>query len=98
MALALFLSVDLTNNGINSEMIAMPPIKLLANYASERVRRYIWVVPYPCIIAHMAYNNLNFDGTQEPCACNYNLLTLEKSQKCMGINCVCTIKVEDHKT
>ena len=45
---------------MNGEMIAMPPFKFLANYASERVWRYIWAVPYACTIAYMAYNNLTW--------------------------------------
>jgi len=58
MEFVLFVSVYLTNNGMNGETIAMAPFKLLANYASERVQRYIWAVPYAYTIAHMAYNNL----------------------------------------
>jgi len=41
MALVLFVSVHLANNGTNGETIPMIPFKLLANYASERVRRFI---------------------------------------------------------
>jgi len=58
MTLVLFASVRLTNNGMNGKTVAIPPFKLLENYASERVRRYIWMVPYACTITHMACNNL----------------------------------------
>ena len=46
---------------MNGKMIAMPPFKLFANYASEKVQCYIWVVPYACTIAHIAYNLIWWD-------------------------------------
>jgi len=45
-----------------------------------------WVfTTYTCTIIHMTYNSSD------------RKVTFEKSQKCMGINCTCTIKAEGYE-